>query len=184
LSSNLILKPHPILKEINESLARFGEGQASLRTRLTCALAVEVVRKHLLQEGFPVSERDVFIRGLTPEIDLLLPSKSAKAEHNLVYEPKDVRAVLEIKYSGVYNQQVIPRLQECFDTIKSKCPDAYFACVVIHEREGFRYAAKTEDLGYPVYTLHWWSGDRKNARDTGEWETLIKDLRGHFSTRP
>jgi hypothetical protein len=169
---------HPVLNEINKSLRRFGEVKAGLRRKLTGALTVEVVREHLLREGLTTSQRDVFIRGLTPEIDLLLPSAGARPEHDLVYEPEDVCAVLEIKYSGVYDRQVIPRLRRCFAAIQLKCPKVYCACVVVHERQGFPYAAKSEDLGYDVYTLHWWSGTRQNAQYTaGEWEKLVAKLR-------
>ena len=170
---------HPILREINDALRRFGEVRPRLRTKLTGAVAAEVVREHLVRDGFPVSLRDVFIRGVTSELDLVLPAVDAKSDCNLVYDPQDVRAVLEIKYSGVYNRQVIPRLRECFDSVTSRCPGVFCACVVIHEREGFRFAANSADLGYPVYTLHWWSGARANARDTGEWTKLVNDLNPH-----
>lgn len=167
---------HPILTKINDGLTRFGDVPPRLRTKLTGALATEVVREHLLLEGFQVSQRDVFIRGLPAELDLLIYS-GAKPENGLIYEPTDVRGILEIKYSGIYDRQVIPRLRDCFAAIRSKCPTVFCACGVIHERQGFRFAATSTDLGHPVYTLHWWSGKRRNARNTGEWERLIKDLR-------
>ncbi len=88
-----------------------------------------------------------------------------------------MRAVLEITYSGVYNRQVIPRLRECFASVTSRCPGVFCACVVVHEREGFRFAANSAELGYPEYSLHWWSGASANARDTGEWTKLVNDLK-------
>jgi hypothetical protein len=173
---------HPILTTINNGLDRFGAGSAKLRTKLTGALAAEVVRQHLRLDGFPVSQRNVFIRGLPSELDLLVTSPGAQPEHDLIYEPTDVRAVLEIKYSGIYDRDVVPRLRECFAMVRSKCERVFCACVVIYERKGFRFAANATDLGDPVYTLHWWTGQRENAEDTGEWSNLIHDLSSHITS--
>ncbi len=45
------------------------------------------------------------------------------------------------------------------------------------ESRGFKHAATTETLGYPAYTLHWWSGAREQAEQTGDWERLLEQLR-------
>ena len=173
----------PLLRQINESLAGFEDIPPKLRTKLTGSLAVEVLREHLRESGLPVSQRDVFIRGVKHELDLVVPSPDSRPSHNLIFEPSDVRAVLEVKYSGVYNRQVVPGLKACFDSIKSRCPHVFCACVVVQEREGFRFAANSAELEHPVYTLHLWSGSRENARDTGEWQNLIKALRELSSER-
>jgi hypothetical protein len=168
--------PHQILTEINVNLERFTRLRAGLRTKLTGALTIEVLRKHLLAEGLPVSRRDVFIRDIPSELDLLVTTTDATPEYDLLYDPRGVLCALEIKYSGVYDQQVVPRLRKCFDAIKTRCPHVICALVVIKEREGFPHAATSAKLGHKVYTLHTWSGDSANAQETGEWSTLVEDL--------
>lgn len=96
---------------------------------------------------------------------------------DLIYEPRDVVAVLELKYSGIYNSEVVPRLKTVFDNITSEHQHIQCAYVTIMERSGFKHAATEEALGDKVSTLHLWSGAREKAEQTGDWEKLLAFLK-------
>ena len=42
-------------------------------SKFTGALTIEVLRLHLKRNGIPVSRRDVFIKGVGIEVDLIIP---------------------------------------------------------------------------------------------------------------
>lgn len=154
--------------EINAAVEDFGDIKPRARTKFTGAATVEALRRHLTQNGIPVSSRDVFIKGITVEIDLLVPKLGATSELDLVYKPHDVAALLEVKYSGIYGRDVVPNLRATFDKITDEYQHIQCAYVTMMEQRGFKYAATREILGYPAYTLHWWSGTREEAEQTGD----------------
>src|SRR6266481_3784905 len=95
-----------IFDEVRSIAASLSSVRPRDRTKLTGALAIEVIRSRLLQLGLPVSPRDVFINGDPTEFDTLVVRPTAKPLYGIVYDPHDVAAVLEIKFSGVYSQKV------------------------------------------------------------------------------
>ena len=62
------------------------------------ALTIELLRKELVKLGFNVSNRDVFIEGISYELDLLVVKSGKQPKENIAYCPDDVLAVLEIKF--------------------------------------------------------------------------------------
>jgi hypothetical protein len=163
---------HPIFLEINAAIKDFGDIQPRARTKFTGAATIEALRRHLKQNDIPVSNRDVFIKGIPVEIDRLVPKPSIGSELDLVYRPQDVAAVLEVKYSGIYRGDVVSNLRDTFNRITDEYQHIRCVYVTMMERRGFKQAATTENLGYPAYTLHWWSGTREQAEQTGDWEQL------------
>ena len=167
----------PLLVEINRSIEAFGPISARRRTKFTGAVTVEIVRRHLEANGLPISSRNVFIRGNSTEWDLLLIRRKATPEARIVFDPVDVAAALEVKYSGIYNRDTLPRLRSAFDQLTSAHPSLRCTYVTMLEREGFTYAATASSLGYPAFTLHWWKKSREDPNESGDWEKLIEFLR-------
>jgi hypothetical protein len=58
-------------------------------------LTVELIRDELKRAGLRISARDVFIKNVPVEIDLLIPKAEAKPEHGILYNPEDVLVVFE-----------------------------------------------------------------------------------------
>ena len=165
------------LEEINDLVKRFGDFPGRLRTKVTGAIAVQVLRQHLIQNGVSVSTRDVFIKGIPIELDLIIPRRGAEPECGILYRPQDVVAVLEVKYSGIYSRESLESIKKNFDQIQVKHQHICCTCVVVLEREGFKYAATRASLGHPAYTLHLWAGTKERVEPTGEWEALLQHLR-------
>jgi len=70
------------------------------------ALAVEVLRQALAEEGIATSGRDSYVRHLDIEWDLLVLGENAKSAFNLLYEADQVKAALEGKLSGVVGKAI------------------------------------------------------------------------------
>jgi len=141
------------------------------------SLTVEMLKHAVETHGILVSPRDVFIRGIGVEIDLLL-LKKANPKYGLLYEPKDVLAVLEVKELGSWGQQTLNQIRRNFELIRRISNDIYCAYVTLTERRGFKQAITTENLGFPAYTLFCHRGnDVENAEPTGDFERLLNDLR-------
>lgn len=109
---------------------------------------------------------------------MLVLKPGATSDLDLVYKPQDVAAVLEVKYSGIYGRDVVTKLRDTFDRITGEYQHIQCAYVTIMEQRSFKDAATTETLGYPAYTLHWWSGTREQAKQTEDWEQLRQAIDG------
>lgn len=168
---------HRLLRDIQAAAESFSSLPARRRTKITGALAVEVLRHHLGLEGIPVSPRDVFLAGIAFEIDLLVPRHNARPMYELVYPPEQVAAVLEIKYSGIYSRDEVPKLKDQFDAITKKHPHIRCHFVTVFENRDFKYPATRASLGYPVHTLHWTNRRRDSFERRDGWGALITELR-------
>jgi hypothetical protein len=169
---------HSILTEIREIVKSLPLVRARDRTKLTGALAIEVIRNRLLQSGLSVSQRDVFINGDPTEFDTLVVRPACRAVCGIVYDPIDVAAVLEIKFSGVYSRRVPTDLRELFGRLKSKHPHIQCIYLTVCENPKFAYRIKGEDLGFPAFTLNWWKNYRKIDVEPGDTlQSAIECLR-------
>jgi hypothetical protein len=99
------------LKEIKDIVKDFGNFPGRLRTKVTGAIAVQILRQHLIQNGIPISHRDVFIKGIPIEFDLIVPKKEAESECGILNQPQDVAAVIEVKYSGIYSKESLEAIK-------------------------------------------------------------------------
>jgi len=168
---------HPLLRDIQSASESFSSFPPRRRTKVTGALAVEVIRHHLELEGIPVSRRDVFLAGMPFEIDLLVPGHNARPMFELVYAPEQVAAVLEIKYSGIYSRDEVQKLKGQFDAITRHHSHIRCHFVTVFENKDFKYQATQLSLGYPVHTLHWTNRRRDSFERTDGWGTLVTELR-------
>jgi hypothetical protein len=162
-----------LLKSVNEARQAFGPKCMKLAGSLT----VEVIRAAFEQLGIAVSVRDVFIRGVPVEIDLLVPRPVATPKCGLIYEPLDVLAAFEVKNAGAF-PGTVEAVRKSFELIRSANPRIYCAYVTLAERKGYKWAATTENLGADVYTLFWHNGSIKHRsyEKTSDWDRLTKKL--------
>jgi len=146
------------------------------------AITVELLRRALNAHGIPTSPRDVFIKGLGIELDLVVPAGRAEPEYGLLYDPQAVRAALEVKNWGAF-PGTEERIKKNFRRVRNHCQsqDVLCAYVTLMETEGARRVT-TESLATPgceAYTLFLRRGAEKNAQyeDTTEFKKLIARLR-------
>jgi len=144
---------HPILQEIDSFYSRFGEDSARYRTKAIGAVTNEVIRKRLIEEGIAISGRDAFIEGFPTEWDLVVPKRGKEPELGCIWLPTDVLAVIEIKYSGLYDREAIQRLNQTFSRLTKKYPHIkpYYA----HSDEVGRLfrsksATHSDEVGHPL----------------------------------
>ncbi|MEK7354116.1 MAG: hypothetical protein AABZ77_06400 [Chloroflexota bacterium] len=141
------------------------------------ALTVEILKRALNEQEIPVSPRDVFIKGVSAEIDLIIPRK-LNPIYELLYDSEDVLAVLEVKEIGSFGEETINQTRKNFNSIRQVSDDIYCAYVTVTERKGFKWAVTMENLGFPAYTLFWHkSDDIENGEPSGDFERLVNDLR-------
>jgi len=112
------------------------------------------------------------------EIDLLLPKASAVPENGILYQPEDVFIALEIKNSGAFGEETIRRIKKNFLTIQQRNKRIRCFYVTLAERKGYKWAIAEDNLGFPAYTLFWYSGSSKNRKfeSSGDWQRLIDDI--------
>ena|ERR1700692_2722174 len=138
-------------------------------------LAVEVLKQALEDEGIATSVRDVFIKGLPVEWDLLVPRVGALPLFNgLLYEPTDAKVAIEVKLSGLCGTKAI-----ALSTIRGKFELAQAAgvrCVYVAFCDRQSGCATDENLGFPCFNLTW-SHKPKPREDSGDWPRLLKSLR-------
>jgi hypothetical protein len=164
-----------IFNEIEQTKKSFG----MKCKKFSGSLTVEVLKSHLEENGFTTSNRDVFIRGVDSELDLLIIQKDAKAQYNLIYKPNDVVAVLEIKATGAFGKNATAQIKATFDKIKSKYPSVFSCYVTLQERKSYKYRITSKGLGYPAYTIFFHKGQREKFQliNTGEWSKFLNGLK-------
>ena len=169
---------HLILAEIDKFYNRFGEGLPRYQTKAIGAVTNEVIRQHLAQKGILVSNRNVFIDGQPTEWDLIVHKAGAEPEFGCVWSPADVLAVIEIKYSGLYDHEAIQRLNDTFSRLTQKHPHIKPFYFTLMETPSAQNKVTDETLGCRALTLHWWR--KRKGKDvyniTDAWELLVNNL--------
>ncbi len=90
------------------SLTELYDGDFEKSKKLHGAITTQVVRKKLFQwleqhhVDASVSDQNVYIAGSPYEYNLLLVRKNAEAYLNMIYQPKDVLAIIVCKSSGLF----------------------------------------------------------------------------------
>ncbi len=139
------------------------------------AVTTELMKKFLADEGIAASARDVFIRGIAIEIDLIVPHRGQKPTLGLLYEPHQVAVALEIKKSGTFGKQSLRTIRKNFRQLsKHRVKCAY---VTLEERKTYRHKATKENIGgFPCFTLAWHKGEDV-LMETRDWDRLLAFLR-------
>jgi hypothetical protein len=174
-----------IFDEIRDATACLDSVRPRDRTKLTGALTVEIIRNRLLRSEFPVSPRDVFIKGDPTEFDVLVIRPTAKPTCGIIFDPHDVAAVLEIKFSGVYSQSVPIDLRQLFERLRSKHPHIQCMYITVCEDPKFKYRMTSEVLGFPAFTLNWWVDYKRTSVKSGNgWHEVVACLQTALSCLP
>ena len=145
-------------------------------------MTTELIKKFLSEEGISTSARDVFIRGIPLEIDLIVPYRGEEPTLGLLYEPQQVAAALEVKKMGVFGMKSLQTIRENFNRLRDiDIPCAY---VTLEERKTFLHKATVENIGgFPCFTLAWHKIMDGSLEDTGDWERLLRFIRDCVSKR-
>ena len=140
------------------------------------SLTVELIRQRLKKSGIPVSPRDVFIKGLGIEIDLVIPRPGILPAYNVIYNPEDVTAALEVKYRGAFGSQALDNTKANFQRIQQLDKRIQCIYVTVVETIGYKWAVTRKNLGFPAYTLYWYSNKTQEYRPSEDWEKLVNRL--------
>jgi len=166
-----------ILDRVNDAWENWNEcgGKCS---KYFGALTVEVIRQALMENSVPVSARDVFIRGIPIEFDLLIPRHGATCLNSILYDPEDVIAVFEIKSSGLFDYNSKNRIEKCFEKVRQRNPKIFCGYVTLSERQSFH--EKNFDENEWAYPLFWYRQLKGNElyESTGAWQKLLSKI--HF----
>ena len=160
----------------------------SLREKTKCtkfagAITIELLRKEFAELDLNVSNRDVFIEGVTNELDLLIAKKGAFAEADLVYDPDDVLAVLEVKFRGSYGKKNIDHIKAVFDSVTAANSRIKCFYLTISENRLYSHRATRTNLGYDCFELLTRDTNLESAlkkeliKETGEWQKLLEMLK-------
>lgn len=154
---------------------------ASKGFQVTCkkfsgAVTTEIIKKALADEGISTSARDVFIRGIPLEIDLIVSHRGQEPTLGLLYEPQQVAVALEIKKLGIFGPQILQTIRRNFSKLRDiGVPCAY---VTLEERKSYRDKATQENIGgFPCFTLAWHRVLNGSLEDTQDWERLLAFVR-------
>ena len=168
-------------KEIVAKAREFKAGFGVKCSKFAGAISVEILRASLADEAIATSCRDVFIRGIPVEIDLLVPRPGEVPSLALLYEPGQVAAALEVKNSGSFGDATLEKLRKDFGRFeRAGIPCAY---VTLEERQGYRWAASSERIGFPCFTLAWHKAAGGAFQVTADWNQLVEFLRECLSAR-
>ena len=168
-----------ILKRVNKAWINCGKCP-----KYVGALTVETIREALQKHGIPVSARDVFIRGIPIEFDLLVPRHNASCPlGGILYKPEDVIAVLEIKASGLFDYNSKSRIEKCFEEVRQKNPEIFCGYVTLSERHSFH--EKNFGGNEWAYPLFWYRQIKREEtyESTGAWQKLLSKLHSCIESR-
>ena len=144
------------------------------------AAAIEILRAALSDKGIVTSRRDVFVRAVPVEVDLIVLHKEEKPFLDLLYEPHQVAVALEVKKSGAFGKETLDKIRRDFARLSAtgvRC-----AYVTFEERQSYRWKATSVDLGFPCFTLAWHKKTNGPLEPTQDWEGLVAFLRHAVAT--
>lgn len=164
-----------LLDKVLSAKNRFGEPCS----KYSGAMTVEMFKAALEDHGIAASPRDVFIKGLPIEIDLVIAKPRVMPDYGLIYRARDVVVALEIKLAGSFGENGLHYIKHCFEEIKKVNPEIHCLYLTLMERKSYRWAVSEKNLGYPAYTLFWHSSSEKNRtyESTGDWNKLTDHLK-------
>lgn len=168
-----------LLERVRSYQEQFGLGVKC--NKFLGAVTVEVLRAALREAGLLVAERDVFIRGVPVEVDLLILRPGTDTIGRLLYESSEVIAALEIKNRGSFGKSTVQRVHATFLRFSGAVPGIHCAYVTLSERKGYGWAITDDNIGDPhrAFTLFRREGavgDCDSPISTGQWCQLLQTL--------
>lgn len=164
-----------LLKAVDSAKKAFGTKCGKYSGSLT----TEIIRQALKDTGALVSARDVFIRGLPIEIDLIIHRRGITPENSLLYEPQDVLVTIEVKNSGSFGDKTIQVIRQNCEAIRQANNKIRCCYLTLSERKGYKWAISEANSGCESYTLFWHSGSGAKRLDqpTGDWSRFLRNMR-------
>jgi hypothetical protein len=139
------------------------------------AVTVEIVRNGLREEGIRTSARDVFVKGVPVEIDLIIPHHDAKPTlGDILYDPSEVAVALEIKKSGSYGRKSLTSIRRNFKQLAAN--GVRCAYLTLQERKSYCHKATPANVGARCFTLHWSQPASAPFKATDHWDRLVRFL--------
>ena len=88
------------IKPYKEEIPR---GWSKLQGDISLKIVRDFINRDLVNTDLEVSECNSFIEGYSTEFDLLIVKKESKPKpHSNIYNPNDVKTIIEVKTSGIY----------------------------------------------------------------------------------
>jgi hypothetical protein len=126
------------------------------------AVSVELLKSALAAEGIAASSRDVFVRGIPVEVDLVIPCAAQVPALGVLYEPQQVTAALEVKNSGLFGGGSLAKLRDVFGRFRAigiQC-----AYVTLEERLNRTIPGRLRATGSGSHASPWPATRRRAAR--------------------
>ncbi len=139
---------------------------------------MEMLRELLKNNKICVSPRNVFIRGIPSEIDLLILRRTVTPSWNMLYDPSDVKYALEVKKSGAFGKGTIEKVKALFGTIRRINPKICCAYVAWGERLNYKDSVTSKTLGSKgkAYTFVHYRSKYEKYEPTDELEQFLRDV--------
>lgn len=155
--------------------ARRAKKALKASAKFSGAVTVEILRDALGREGIPTSPRDVFIRDIPLEIDLVVPRKGQEPVWAVLYKPEQVAVALEVKNSGCFGQRALKKIKQ--DFIRCRKRGICCAYVTFEEKRSYCWKATAKRLRAPCFTLAWHKVTGGAFEPTADWGALLKFIR-------
>jgi hypothetical protein len=159
-----------LLNAINEAKDEFAKSCDRGCGKYSGALTVQLIKQALNRHGIQTSERDVFIRGVPIEVDLLIPRNGVVPKYGILYEPEDVLLVFELKNKGVMCTADLERIANIFQKVRTANPDIRCIYLTLSEWIKWKEGVKDGD-GFKAFALFWSHGS--NFDSTGMWQQAL-----------
>ena len=173
-----------ILDEVKKISQKLSNVSARQRTKFTGALTIEIVRDQLIRIGLPVSSRDIYIQGHSSEFDLAVVRDNAEPMYGILYEPEDVAAIIEVKYSGVYSKEAPETIKQLFDRVHKRNPHIVCVYLSVCENPSIKYRIMPNTLGHPAFTLYWVNWSDKILKTGDSFDSFAAKLRDALQQLP
>lgn len=169
-SEEILNEQKLIFKEIKD----FVNGMDCDCDKFKGTATVQVLRKHLSLKGYNVSDRDVYIKGVPNELDLLVLRKNVDKSF-IIYNPEDVIFVLEIKYNSTTDLRQLLRVYNRIIEKNNKINCSY---VTILDQHSWTKVFTKEAIGFDYFVLYTYRSTTRMLpeMDMGGWEKLLKYL--------
>lgn len=164
------------LKQVNELENRLGFRSK----KFSGAVVVEILRQVIESTGLTCSRPNSFICDVPIEVDLLIVSAQANPVLNLLYDPKEVIACLEVKKSGLI-AEAASKVGSDFSRIATYCPQAKTFYVSLSEDQKKVTEIRNSDQNY-IFFKRGKNGKLSSTGDFDRFVTMLAFLRSQSTT--
>lgn len=164
-------------QQINAEIDRlyFAQDSNNRSKKYIGAASVEIIRKRLadLNLGFNTSMRDVFIKDLVNEIDLLILKKGVDPT-KVSYAPSEVLALVEVKTVGSFGKSANEIVYNLVDKAKKYGLPVFY--ITVWEKEA-SLSRVTEKDNLRVFEFTLKQKGVKEPITGGGWTKLINEMK-------